>query len=165
MYIIRVSSIDSALRRLGGGRQLSCGDTRHSPMLSTTLPAERGRPRLPFTLSLIRRGPQADGAWLTGSSDERLLISVDALLVRGKCFSAFLQMHWRLQSLCCRLVHFLFVCCFFFPFFITSNFHVEKGFEPQKYWFPNIRATNHQSAAWSLYFPNPADVNLFHEFF
>lgn len=53
-------------------------------VLSVTPPAERSCPGPPFTLCLIRRGPQAARAWLTGTSDEGLLISVEALLVYGK---------------------------------------------------------------------------------
>lgn len=47
--------------------------------LSATPHVERSCPSPPFTLWLIRWGPRAVGAWLTGTSDERL--SVAALLV------------------------------------------------------------------------------------
>lgn len=50
-------------------------------MLSMTLPVERSCPSPLFVLWLIRWGPQAAGAWLTGTSDGRL--SVTGLLVYG----------------------------------------------------------------------------------
>lgn len=65
------------------GGKWSRGDARRSSCSLRAEPCREEMPCPPFTLWLIRRGPQAAEAWLTGTSDERLLIRTDLLLLYG----------------------------------------------------------------------------------